>query len=90
MTGRRRIDPLVAAVAEVLSSAPAAAREKAALLLASLDPGDGRFSSLRARGLGQAVRRLRTELPDEDILAGAHNLAIGLGRPGDAQALPEP
>lgn len=76
MTKRARIDPLVAEVAAVLAPIAATAGDKADWLVARLREPGGKLEGWRPRGLGEAVRRLRADLPDEDILAGAHNLLL--------------
>lgn len=88
MTKPPRIDPLVAEIGRVLSPVLATARERAELLVDHLDQPHGRFAGWRPRGLGDAVRKLRQELPDEDILAGAHSLLIELtNRHGDRETV---
>ena len=87
MTKRARIDPLVAEVASVLSPVAATAGEKAERLVAYLRIPGGKLDGWRPKGLGDAVRRLRADLPDEDILAGAHNLLLEMtGRSGKTVA----
>jgi hypothetical protein len=77
--GRRHTtDPLVREIELVLKPIVGPAREKAGMLVEHLARSHCRSFAFEPRGLGDAIRRLRRELSDADIRAGATDLLKSL------------
>lgn len=77
-TPGRRADPLVREVERILRPVMGPAHEKASLLVEHLAKEHGRKFEFEPRGLGDAIRRLRRELSDDDIRTGANVLLNSL------------
>ncbi len=73
-------DALVEAVKALLAPSPASSARKGAMLVAELERLTGRSFGVAARGLADAVRRLRAHLSDDDIRDGAFSLRVTLSQ----------
>lgn len=77
---RRPSDPLAAEIARLLVPIVAPAAEKGELLIEELALRHPRLRRFAPKGLGEAVRRLRAQLGEAEIRAGAQALLLRMKR----------